>query len=656
MARRLLSTGNTERILRACREVSREDVRNFSVVGHIDSGKSSLSDKIMVMAGNLTAAEIEQGRVLDKLDVERSRGITVKSQSVAMQWKTNLLNLVDTPGHVDFSYEVRRSLSTCDGAILLVDSTQGVQAQTLANFTLAKSANLVIIPALTKLDLRTSDPDGSLKQMESFFGIKEDEVIWTSSKTGEGVDDLLNAVVARVPCPAPVPASESLLQTLAGDEVPVRGAVVDLWYDQYRGVVVLMCVQRGTLRATDRVCILGEDGYPLENSSFEVKETGVFLPSQQKLDFGLETGRIGYVLSVNSKGAKAAFIGATIVSEREAKLITQLAKSSAHPVAARSNAVPVRPKATVFASCYPIDASDFEELKKAMNRLALNDASVVIKPETSTALGSGFRCGFLGQLHLEVFTQRLEDEFGTSLISTAPSVSYEVVMKDGTSYLAETPAQLPDQMFAVHHILEPMVRCTLLTPHEYVHAISTELVERRGVQESSDPIGDTSRFQLVYRLPWSEAVTDFQDTIKGMSSGFASFDLVECPAEPADIVRVDILLNAIKAEPLAFVCHRAHAERRGREVAKRLKDVIPSQQFDVSIQAAIGVKVVAREQLRGMKKNVLERSGKLVGGGDVTRKKKLLEQQKAGKERLKNVGNVQLSQEAFRAVLDRRGK
>ncbi|KAH9258516.1 GTP-binding protein LepA [Batrachochytrium salamandrivorans] len=654
MARRLLST-NTERILKACREVSREDVRNFSVVGHIDSGKSSLSDKIMVMAGNLTAAEIEQGRVLDKLDVERSRGITVKSQSVAMKWKTNLLNLVDTPGHVDFSYEVRRSLSTCDGAILLVDSTQGVQAQTLANFTLAKSANLVIIPALTKLDLRTSDPDGSLKQMESFFGIKEDEVIWTSSKTGEGVDDLLNAVVARVPCPGLVPTNELLQQALGG-EVPVRGAVVDLWYDQYRGVVVLMCVQRGTLRTADRVCILGEDGYPLENSSFEVKETGVFLPSQQKLDFGLETGRIGYVLSVNSKGAKAAFIGATIVSEREAKLIIQNAKSSSHLAVAKSNAVPVRPKATVFASCYPIDASDFEELKKAMNRLALNDASVIIKPETSTALGSGFRCGFLGQLHLEVFTQRLEDEFGTSLISTAPSVSYEVLLKDGTSYLAETPAQLPDQMFTVDHILEPMVRCTLLTPHEYVHAISTELVERRGVQESSDPIGDSNRFQLVYRLPWSEAVTDFQDTIKGMSSGFASFDLVECPAEAADIVRVDILLNSIKAEPLAFVCHRTQAERRGREVAKRLKDVIPSQQFDVSIQAAIGVKIVAREQLRGMKKNVLERSGKLVGGGDVTRKKKLLEQQKAGKERLKNVGNVQLTQEAFRAVLDRRGK
>ena len=646
---KLAAIANNDRILDAAETIPREKVRNFAIVAHIDAGKSTLSDRILVSAGNLTDKDTKQGQVLDKLQVERERGITVKAQSATMRWRDEyLLNLLDTPGHVDFSFEVRRSLTACQGAVLLVDSTQGVQAQTMANFNLAVASGLVIVPTLTKLDLRTSDPEACLRQMENLLGIKEDDVIWSSAKTGEGVAELLDAIIKRVPPPSLPPGTNS------DNANSFRASVVDLWYDQYRGVVVLLFVHRGRISPTDRIVVLGEDGLPVDDP-FEVKEVGVFLPSQHPLPSGLNPGRIGYALSVNARGARGAFIGATIVSDKEARQIVNNAKVSDLSAAksASPSALPFRPKPTVFASCYPLDAADFDELKRAMNRLALNDSSVVLKQESSTALGQGFRCGFLGTLHMDVFIQRLEDEFGTSLISTAPSVSYICELRDGTTFIAETPSQLPEPMKCLR-ILEPMVRCTLLTPLLYMSPIVEILEDRRGIQEKMDITDNGSRATLVYRIPWSEAVTDFQDAIKGTSSGFASFDLVECPPEEADIVRVDLLLNGERAEPLAFVCHRSTAERRGREVAKRLKEVIPPQQFEVTIQAAIGMKIVARETLRGMRKNVLEKSGKTVGGGDVTRKKKLLEQQKAGKEKLKNVGSIQLNQDAFRAVLDRK--
>jgi len=638
-----------EEILKAAAEIPRELVRNFAIVAHIDAGKSTLSDKILVTCGNLSPRETKAGQVLDKLRVERERGITVKAQSATMRWRNKyLLNLVDTPGHVDFSFEVRRSLAAAQGALLLVDSTQGVQAQTMANYNLAQSAGLVIIPTLTKLDLKTSDPDTSLRQMESLLGIKEEDVIWSSAKTGEGVSEVVDAIVSRIP-PPPLP-----LDTNDDNRDLFRGCVIDLWYDQYRGVVVLILVNRGRLSEGDRVVVIGEDGSPTEDGGFEVKEVGINVPDQVPLPQGLGPGRIGYVLSVNSRGAKNAFIGATIISERECRMLTSAARAVGSKPKVMGAAVPSRPKPTVFASCYPLDAEDFEELKKAMNRLALNDTSVVMKQESSNALGQGFRCGFLGALHMEVFIQRLEDEFGTRLISTAPSVSYTCEMKDGTILNAESPSQLPEPA-KVNRILEPMVRCTLMTPMFYIGDIMKELDERRAIQEKVELLDAGSRAKLIYRIPWSEAVSDFQDAIKGLSSGFASFDLVEIPPEPADIVKIDMLLNGEKAEPLSFVCHRSQAEKRGREVAKRLKDVIPAQQFEVIIQAAVGAKIVARERMRGMRKNVLEKSGKTVGGGDVTRKRKLLEAQRAGKEKLKSVGSIQLNQEAFRAVLDRRG-
>lgn len=649
------TTTKPEDILRIASSAPASNVRNFSIVAHIDAGKSTLSDRLLECAGNLTSKDTRGGQVLDKLRVERERGITVKAQCATMIWKDEfVLNLIDTPGHVDFTWEVRRSLFACQGALLLIDSTQGVQAQTLANFRLAVDAGLVIVPCLTKLDLRTSDPEGSLRQMESLLGVKESDVIWTSAKTGEGVADVLDAVVKRVPQPD-VDVSES--QGFAA-------SVIDLWHDQYRGVVVLFLVHRGAIRSGERVTVLGSgaaSGESADDSSFEVKEIGIFQPDPVPSNLPLGPGRVGYMLSVNSKGAKGAFIGAIIVSEKEAKVL-QIAKRASiitneHvilPLSGRMTTAgpPAKPKPTVFASCYPLDAEDFDELRKAVSRLALNDSSVTYKLESSTALGQGFRCGFLGALHMEVFIQRLEDEFGARLISTAPNVSYTCELTDGTTIVADSPSQLPDPT-KVRRTLEPMVRVTLFTPIEYVSPIMAALQERRGIQETVEML-DTAgtKYKLVFRVPWQEAVTDLHDTVKGCSSGYASLDLSECEAEAADIVRVDLLLNGEKAEPLAFVCHRSQAERRGRQVAKRLKEVIPPQQFEVIIQAAVGQKIVARERMRGMRKNVLEKNGKTMGGGDVTRKNKLLDQQKRGKEKLKSVGSVQLNQESFRAVLD----
>lgn len=622
-------------------------MRNFAIIAHIDAGKSTLSDRILELTGSLSSRDTKAGQVLDKLQVERERGITVKAQSATMLWRDHfLLNLLDTPGHVDFGFEVKRSLTACQGALLLVDSTQGVQAQTLANFELAKAAGLTIIPTLTKLDLKTSDPDTSLRQMETLLGIhNQDEVIWCSAKTGEGVVDCLNAVVDRIPCP-PLPPD-----TIPETASTLQAKVLDLWHDQYRGVVVLIVVNRGRMSSGERIMVIGEDGMPITDSVFEVKEVGINTPTALAMEQGLGVGRIGYLLAVNSKGAKRAYIGATLVSEKVGKAI--LRQGPCNLSRAQSMAL-IRSKPTVFASIYPVLADDFDELKKSINKLQLNDSSVVAKEEASGALGNGFRCGFLGSLHMEVFTQRLEDEFNAQLISTAPSVVYTCKLRDGQEVRAEKPSQLPPPGEAIE-ILEPIVRCTLISPVEYVSEIMEELVRRRAKQEKIEPIDEGARTKLIYRVPWSEAVSDFQEVLKALSSGFASFDFSECEPEAADIVRVDMLLNGEKAEPLAFVAHRSSAERRGREVAKRLKDVIPSQQFDVVIQAAIGSKVVARETLRGMRKNVLEKSGKLVGGGDITRKRKLLDRQKQGKERLKSVGSVQLNQDAFRAVLDRRG-
>jgi len=621
-----------DRVAELAARCASSQVRNFVVTAHIDAGKSTLSDRLLNVTGNLSAKDTSAGQVLDTLRVERERGITVKAQTATMQWRGHLLNLIDTPGHTDFSFEVLRSLAACEGAVLLVDSTHGVEAQTMANHRFAVEAGLAVVPCLTKLDLKTSDPARCLAQMESIFGIPEHQVLWTSARTGEGVDALLDAVVHRVPPPAPSTDGDALL-----------ASVVDLWHDQYKGVVMLVVVRAGRLRAGDRVVLADVAGA----EAFEVKEAGVLLPQARALAEGLGPGRCGYMFAVNVRGAKDAYIGARVVRASER------GRAAAAIPAARFRVFD-RPKPTVFASVYPIDAEDFDDLRRSITKLALNDSSVALKQESIQALGQGFRAGFLGTLHMEVFVQRLEDEFGAKIICTAPSVPYTVEKKSGERAVCENAAQLPEHA-EIQRVFEPMSVLTLVTPVECVGAIMEALQARRGRMQRVDPSFDGARTRLVYRLPWQEAVSGLHDEVKALSSGFASYDLREAPEEEADIVRVDVLLNGERAEPLSIMCHRSAAEARGRRIALRLKETIPPQVFDVAIQAAVwGSRVVARESIRGVRKDVLSiGGGKVVGGGDKTRKMKLLERQKAGKKRLKAVANVQLSQDAFLAVLDK---
>ncbi len=608
-----------------------ENIRNFSIIAHVDHGKSTLSDRILEFTGNIDP-NTNAKQLLDTLDVEKERGITVKAQSVTMIYEhsatsssgeeTYLLNLIDTPGHVDFSFEVLRSLNACDGALLLVDSTQGVEAQTIANYRIAKKAKLKVIPCLTKLDLPHADPAMALEQIESAFGIEEDNVIWTSAKTGEGTDDVLKALVERLDPPT-------------GDyESEFQCKIVDSWHNQYRGVVLLVNVSHGSITKGDSI------GMMSTKKKFEVLELGYLSPTQIETN-ELKAGQVGYIIC-GIKDTKDILAGDTIVKENLLNSPELL-----------NNIEIVQPsKPMLYASVYPTVSSEFENLKKSLDRLLLNDVSVSVSSESSGALGQGFRCGFLGKLHMEVFFQRLHDEFDADVISTAPMVPFEAILKDGTVKLVEKPADLPDSK-EVETYMEPMAMVTVVTPPDYVGSMMDSLQSRRGMQTAMSTL-DVNTTILKYKLPWQEIVIDLYDEIKSRSSGYASFDYEEVEPEAANIVRVDMLLNGSPVDALSFICHRTMAEQRGRDVALRLKKVIDRQQYEVVIQAAIGAKVLAKERIAPYRKNVLVKSGKNVGGGDVTRKKKLLEKQKKGKKRMKMIGNVQVKQEAFMSVMSRK--
>eukprot|EP00656_Telonema_subtile_P004357 TRINITY_DN11979_c0_g1_i1.p1 TRINITY_DN11979_c0_g1~~TRINITY_DN11979_c0_g1_i1.p1 ORF type:complete len:630 (-),score=145.73 TRINITY_DN11979_c0_g1_i1:244-2133(-) len=597
-----------------------ERIRNFCIIAHVDHGKSTLADRLLELTGNVSAG---QTQVLDSLQVERERGITVKAQAATMihpgpEDQPFMFNLIDTPGHVDFYHEVKRSLGACQGALLLVDSTQGVQAQTLANYRIAQEANLTVLPVLTKLDLPHSDPAMALDQLKASFGIEEDDVLWTSAKTGEGVDSLLPALIERVPPPP------------GAADGPLRAVVVDSWHNSYQGVVCLVQVESGSLAA----------GQPFAVGSsaqrFTVGEVGVHTPGVLPID-ALRAGQVGYILA-GVKSTADMVIGDVLLD-----------------LNADRSALPPRlkVKAMLYSSVYPMDAGEFDNLRRALNRLVLNDPSVSSAQESSGALGQGFRCGFLGKLHMEVFFQRLSNEFGTDVISTAPMVPVTArLSKDNTEVTVNKPSELPASSL-VKHYLEPMARVTVVTPPEYIGEIMEELTDRRGVQKELSYL-DNSRVILDFQVPWQEVVVDLYDRVKSISSGYASFDHEKAEPQIADVVRVDLLLNGSAVDALSFICHRSVAERRGRDVALRLKEKIDRQQYEVVIQAAIGLKVVARERIRAFRKDVLIKGGKTVGGGDKTRKQKLLQKQKKGKARMKMVGNVELSQSAFMSIVNQK--
>lgn len=585
-----------------------------------------MADKLLEFSGNIVLGD--QRQVLDDLAVERERGITVKARTASMMYKDHLINLIDTPGHVDFDYEVKRSLRSCQGALLLIDSTQGIQAQTLANFKSAKEVDLYIIPVLTKLDLPHSDPAKSLEQIKSAFGIDEDQVLWTSAKTGEGCDEILPAIIDRVPCPPP--------QNPIFETAKYGALVIDSWYDKYKGTIALISILHGK-------CSIGD---PITSESmlrnrittkFEVQELGVLTPGPVRQDH-LRVGQVGYMIC-GVKETSDIHVG-DMISNDSAAIKNVLTESAL---------VLSQPK--LFASIYPVDTGDFDELRKNLERLLLNDSAVSVMPESSGALGFGFRCGFLGKLHMEVFFQRLEDEFETEVMATAPAVPYTAVLKTGEVIIAETPALLPDPI-RVEYYLEPMAQVTFVSPHQYMGEVLKICQERRGVQVHTEQL-DENMLIMKFNLPWQEVIIDLHDTIKSSTAGYVSFDYTEIPHQKSHICKVDMMLNGKAVDALSFICHRSVAEHRGRQVALKLRKVIKRQQYEVIIQAAIGAKVLAKERIAPFRKDVLTKSGKTVGGGDQTRKMKLLNKQKEGKNRLKTVGNVQLDQKAFMSVLER---
>eukprot|EP00946_MAST-07B_sp_MAST-7B-sp1_P005306 g5306.t1 len=602
--------------------IPKERVRNFSIVAHVDHGKSTLADRLMELTGAIKA-DGGNKQVLDSLKVEQERGITVKSQTASLVYtdpesnEPYLLNLIDTPGHVDFAYEVSRSLAACQGALLLVDSTQGVQAQTLANYRIAKEANLSIIPVLTKLDLPHSDPAKALDQIEKAFGYQEDDVIWTSAKSGEGVDEILPALINRVAPPMGDKASS------------LRGLIVDSWHNSYRGVTCLVSVEDGSVHKGAQISMAST------KKKFEVQEVGMLTPYATPTTH-LQSGHVGYVIA-GVKDTADARVGDTII-------LTEKVNESV-PLPGFKNVKPM-----LFSSVYPVEASHFDNLRQALERLMLNDSSVKVVPESSTALGQGFRVGFLGKLHMEVFHQRLKDEHGMDIIATAPMVPFEAKLKNGSTVLVEKPSEMNPLLPIVETFHEAIASVEIVTPPEYIGVLMQTMQDRRAEQQDIVHLDD-DQVVLKYTIPWQEVVTDLYDEIKSVSSGFASFDYNRAGSAPANIVCVDMLLNGEAVDALSFVCHRNDADVKGRAVAKRLKTVIARQQYEIKIQAVVGAKVIAKQRIPPYRKDVLTKGGKKVGGGDSTRKKKLLEKQKKGKKRMKMVGSVELNQKAFMAVL-----
>jgi GTP-binding protein LepA len=591
-----------------------QHIRNFSIIAHIDHGKSTLADRFIQMCGGLSDREME-AQVLDSMDLERERGITIKAQTAALNYtardgQTYQLNLIDTPGHVDFSYEVSRSLSACEGALLVVDASQGVEAQTVANCYTAIEQGVEVVPALNKMDLPQADPTRVIAEIEDIIGIPAHDALKVSAKTGEGVTDLLEAVIARVPPPEGDPTK------------PLKALIIDSWFDNYVGVVMLVRVVDGVLRPKDRIQFMST------GAAYLCEQVGVFTPkSRPKSE--LSAGEVGFVIA-GIKELKAARVGDTL---------TGADRPAVEPLPGFKE---IKPQ--VFAGLYPVDSSEYDALRDALEKLHLNDSSLRYEPESSQALGFGFRCGFLGLLHMDIVQERLEREYGMALITTAPTVVYEVVLKDGTVMEIENPSRLPD-VSRVEEIREPIIRASILVPQDYVGPVITLCTQKRGAQKNMQYMG--RQVMLTYELPLNEVVMDFFDRLKSVSRGYASLDYDFLEYRAGDLVKLDILINSERVDALSLIVHRENAQYRGRELAAKMRELIPRQMFDVAVQAAIGSHIIARETVKALRKNVLAKCY----GGDITRKKKLLEKQKAGKKRMKQVGSVEIPQEAFLAIL-----
>ncbi|MGJ3260033.1 MAG: translation elongation factor 4 [Rhodospirillales bacterium] len=589
-------------------------IRNFAIIAHIDHGKSTLADRLIQICGGLTNREMKE-QVLDNMDLERERGITIKAQTVRLKYKAKdgqdyILNLIDTPGHVDFSYEVSRSLAACEGALLVVDATQGVEAQTLANVYLAIENDLEIIPVLNKADLPAAEPERVKEQIEDVIGLDASEALLISAKTGMGVPDVLEAIVNKMPPPK-------------GDAAaPLKALLVDSWYDAYLGVMTLVRVYEGTLKKGMRIRLMQEE------SIHQADQVGVFTPKPTKIE-ALGPGDVGYMTAAIKTVAETS-VGDTITEEK---------RQTAKPLPGFKPSIPV-----VFCGLFPTDASEYEDLRDALAKLHLNDASFHYEAESSAALGFGFRCGFLGLLHLEIVQERLEREFDLDLITTSPSVVYKVYRTDGTMKELHNPVDMPDPVH-IDYVEEPLIKASIMVPDEFLGSVLSLCEERRGIQMELTYVGN--RAMIVYKLPLNEVVFDFYDRLKSVSRGYASFDYELIGYEESDLVKVSILVNAEPVDALAFIAHRTHAESRGRQVCEKLKDLIPRQLFKIAVQAAIGGKVIARETVSAMRKDVTAKCY----GGDITRKKKLLEKQKKGKKRMRQVGNVEIPQSAFLAAL-----
>lgn len=589
-------------------------IRNFSIIAHIDHGKSTLADRFIQMCGGLTEREMKS-QVLDSMDIERERGITIKAQSVTLNYKSKSgqvyqYNFIDTPGHVDFSYEVSRSLAACEGALLVVDCAQGVEAQTVANCYTAIEQGLEVIPVLNKVDLDQAEPERVSKEIEEIIGIEAQNALRISAKSGLGVAELLEGIIDLIPGPEGDP--EGLLQAL----------IIDSWFDSYLGVVSLLRIKNGELKTGDKIRVMST------GRAYNVDELGFFTPKREKRT-SLSAGEVGYVIA-NIKDIYGAPVGDTITLDRQPAL----------------EALPgfkkVQPK--VYAGLFPISSDDYEDFREALSKLRLNDSALFYEPENSTALGFGFRCGFLGLLHMEIVQERLEREYDLNLITTAPTVIYEVILRNGECIHVDSPAKLPDAG-TIAEMREPIVVASILVPQEYVGNVISLCIDKRGVQKQMNYVGN--QVSLSYEIPMNEVVLDFFDRLKSVSRGYASLDYHFIRFEAADLVKLDILINGEQVDALSLIIHRDTSLRRGRDIAEKMKELIPRQMFDVAIQATIGAHIIARTTVKALRKNVIAKCY----GGDITRKKKLLEKQKAGKKRMKNVGRVEIPQDAFLAVL-----
>jgi GTP-binding protein LepA len=595
-------------------EASMDHIRNFSIIAHIDHGKSTLADRLIERTGGLQTREME-AQVLDSMDLERERGITIKAQTAALRYKARDgreydLNLIDTPGHVDFSYEVSRSLSACEGALLVVDASQGVEAQTVANCYTATELGVEVVPVLNKIDLPSAQPERAIQEIEDVIGIPADDAIRCSAKTGEGIDEVLEAVIRRIPPPKGDP------------EASLKALIIDSWFDNYVGVVMLVRVVDGRVAPKDRIKLMATGALHL------VEQVGVFTPKSVAREH-LAAGGVGFIIA-GIKDLKDAKVGDTV---------TLVDNPAAEPLPGFKEIQP-----QVFAGLYPVESNRYEALRDALAKLQLNDSSLRYEPETSQALGFGFRCGFLGLLHMDIVQERLEREYDMELITTAPTVVYQVARRDGEVIEIDNPSKLPD-LSQVEEIREPIIRATIIMPQEYVGPVITLCELKRGTQVNMHYVG--KQVILTYDMPLNEIVMDFFDKLKSNSRGYASLDYEFREFRAGDLVRLDILINGDKVDALSLIVHRETARFRGRELVTRMRELIPRQMFDVAVQAAIGSDVVARDNIKALRKNVLAKCY----GGDITRKRKLLEKQKAGKKRMKQVGNVEIPQEAFLAIL-----